>query len=295
MATETVMNRITEQKLTEPLEEGLQKAVEQAFRSAGPAGQSIENALHGTWLGHPLHPVLTDIPIGAWTVTLVLDLLDASQQDRKYAPGADAALAIGLVGAVGAAITGLADWHKTDGKARKVGLVHGLLNMGASALFATSLALRRQGQQQRPVAQVCSTAGYLMVSYSAYLGGELVYQQKIGVDRANRRPVPKGFVPVMPEVELEEGQMRGVEVEGVKIVLARQRGRIFALGATCSHLKGPLEEGALEEGRIRCPWHGSCFALEDGHVIDGPATYPQPVFAVRVREGQIEVAHRENV
>ena len=287
MELDAITELAARQDWVAPIEEGLQKAVSSAFKTTAGCCK-VEDALHGTWLGHPLHPVLTDVPVGAWTVAVALDAMDAVHGDDENARGADAAVGIGLIGAAGAAITGLTDWHKTDGKARRVGVIHGLLNVGATGLFAASLILRRN--KKRDAAKVCSLAGYLVVLGSAYLGGSLVYAQKIGVDNSDREDAPEGFVPVLAEPELEEGTMRRVEAPGgFKVLLVRQNGRIHALGDTCAHLGGPLSEGTLEEGSVRCPWHGSCFALEDGRVLEGPSTYPQPNFEVRVRGGQIEV------
>lgn len=192
-----------------------------------------------------------------------------------------------MIGAAGAAVTGLTDWHKTDGKPRKIGLVHGLLNIGATALFATSWILRKK--QERDAARICSLAGYLIAGVSAYLGGSLVYKQRIGTDHAQREKTPARFVPVFPEAELPEGKPVRVEVERIRVLLVRQNGRIYAIGETCAHLGGPLSEGTLEGNSVHCPWHGSRFSLENGEVLDGPSTYPQPCFEARVRKGQIEV------
>src|SRR5512133_3181707 len=125
MSEELAVDVVERQQWLEPVESGLQKAVAGSFNSAGSAGRYMRNFLHGVWLGHPLHPVLTDIPIGAWTAAVILDVAD----DRK---GADLAVSVGLAGAAGSAVTGLTDWHQTDGSARRVGLVHGLLNVTAT-------------------------------------------------------------------------------------------------------------------------------------------------------------------
>jgi nitrite reductase/ring-hydroxylating ferredoxin subunit/uncharacterized membrane protein len=287
MGTDMVTALAERQEWTTPVEEGLQKAVSAAYQGMGPAGRVVENALHGTWMRHPLHPAVTDVPLGAWTVAVALDAADAVRGDDKYADGADAAVVVGLVGAVGSALTGLTDWHKTDGKARRLGLVHGLLNVGVTALFTASWALRRSGN--RDAGKACSLAGFLVSGVSAYLGGSLVNVEKIGVDHGDRRPLPDDFVPVMPEAELPENTLRRVEVEGIKVLLLRRGLHIHAMGEVCSHLGGPLAEGTIEGDSVRCPWHGSRFALEDGRVLDGPSTYPQPCFEARVQNGRIEV------
>lgn len=179
MESNAILDAVARQGFTEPIEHTLQEGVRNAFAAGGPAGQTIEDTLHGTWLGHPLHPVLTDIPVGAWTVAVLLDGADVVSGKGKYADGADAAIAIGLAGALGAALTGVTDWHKTNGKARRIGLVHGLLNVGATTLFATSYLLRRN--RRREAARACSLIGYLVAGASAYLGGELVYRLAVGV------------------------------------------------------------------------------------------------------------------
>src|ERR1700749_3014931 len=144
MASEALMNVIERQDFLEQASEAIQPVVTKAFEAAGPAGQGAKDFLHGTWLGHPLHPVLTDVPIGAWTAALTLDALEAISGRKELAAGADAAIAVGLVGALGSAVTGMTDWSETSGRARKVGLLHGLLNAGATALYTTSLVMRRR-------------------------------------------------------------------------------------------------------------------------------------------------------
>src|SRR3954451_14624028 len=125
MTSHTPVEILEHQDWLEPVETGLQKAIGEAFNAAGPVGRYLKNCLHGVWLGHPLHPVLTDVPLGAWTATLVLDLMEASGR-KDLAPGADVALTVGLAGAGCAALAGLTDWHVTDGRARRVGMMHGM-------------------------------------------------------------------------------------------------------------------------------------------------------------------------
>src|SRR6478609_4022319 len=129
MSDELPVDLIERQEWLEPVESGLQRAVAVTFDSAGTAGRKVRNFLHGVWLGHPLHPVLTDVPIGAWTAALALDAREVATGDEAYGRGADFALCVGLVAAVGAAVTGLNDWSETDGRAKRIGLLHGLLNL----------------------------------------------------------------------------------------------------------------------------------------------------------------------
>ena len=288
MRHETILDKIARQDWLGEAGDALQPIVLQAFATGGPAGQKIKSFLHGTWLGHPLHPAITDVPIGAWTTAAALDVLELCGQP-KLAPGADAAIAIGLVGALGAAVTGLTDWTGTTQRKRKIGLLHGLLNLGATALYATSYVLRRKGVRGPAIG--LSMAGYGVSAASAYLGASLVFTEQMGVDHtATSVEYPTEFVAVLPDAELVEDTMKRVEAGEVPVLLARKNGEIFAIAHTCSHLGGPLSKGTLlPDGSVRCPWHGSVFSLADGRVLNGPATEPQPTFEVRVTDGQIEV------
>ena len=283
---QTNLETIANQPWLDAVGKPLSEAVRALFTNAGPAGQTAKNALHGVWLGHPLHPVLTDVPIGAWTTALALDAREVATGDEGYGRAADFAIGIGLVAAVGAAVTGLNDWSETEGRSRRLGLLHGLLNLTATVLVATSYALRRSGA--RPAARASAVAGYGVALGAAYLGGNLVYRERIGVTHAAIAE-PEEFTPVLESAALPDAAMRKAAIEDASFLLVRQRQRVCALAHSCAHLGGPLSEGTLKDGSVVCPWHGSEFALEDGRVLNGPATAPQPCFAVRERAGQIEL------
>jgi nitrite reductase/ring-hydroxylating ferredoxin subunit/uncharacterized membrane protein len=271
-----------------PAEEKLQKALDKALYAGGSAvAQKIRNFLNGTWIGEPLHVILTDVPIGAWTVALVFDGLESIGKRRDFADAADASLAIGLAGAAGAAVAGIADWSDVDPPARRVGLIHGCLNLAGTALFATSLVLRRK--QSRRQGQLLSALGYGVMTVAAHLGGKMVYEHRVGVDRTSGHVFPKEFTAVMPETALPESKPTRADYHGTPILLVRRGERIFALAETCSHFSGPLSEGKLVGDSIECPYHASRFALDDGRVINGPAVHPQPCLEARIKDGQIEV------
>ncbi len=291
MALVDSVELVARQEELKPAEDVLQRAVSAAFQKAGPLGLQVKDLLNGTWLGHPLHPAATDIPIGAWTAALVMDTIDAATGRDDLAPGADAAVALGLAGAVGSALSGLADWQYLGGESRRVGFVHGVLNLSATLLYAASLLLRRSGA--RGAGQAVAGLGYAAVFASAYLGGHLISGYRVGVDRSAGARVPKKWTAVLPEAELPEGQLKRVTVRNTRVLLVRQNGQIYALAEVCSHLGGPLSEGHLQDGCVVCPWHGSTFRLADGSIVHGPATFPQPSFEARVNEGQIEVRARE--
>src|SRR4051794_5871160 len=280
MADELPLELIERQQWLEPVESGLQRAVAGTFDSAGAAGRKVRNFLHGVWLGHPLHPVLTDIPVGAWTAAVILDLADERE-------GADLAVIVGLAGAVGSAVTGLTDWQATDGPARRIGLVHGLLNIAATTLFTVSLVQRKK--RNRDAGRALAAIGYAVAFASAYLGGHLVYSKQIGVNHAIGNTPPEDWTPVLDTNELADGEPRRVDVGGARVLLVRRAGEIYAIGEVCSHLGGPLAEGELQDDVIQCPWHGSRFCVRDGSVVDGPATHPQPKFEARLNAGRIEI------
>jgi nitrite reductase/ring-hydroxylating ferredoxin subunit/uncharacterized membrane protein len=287
MSTDRAIQLVNRQDWIEPLADRLQSTLSNAATAAGPVGQQIEDALHGRWLGHPLHPALVNVPIGAWTVAAALDAIEEVSGNRALGSGADAAIGLGVIGALGAAITGVADWRHTDGQARRVGLAHGLLNTGALALYTTSLILRRFNA--RRAGRGVAALGYVVANAAAYLGGHLVFNEQIGVDHTADQQPPQVFVPVLSATELPEHTLRRVTANGIPVLLLRRGERIYAIAETCSHLGGPLVEGKYEDLSVICPRHGSRFALESGEVLNGPSTYPQPCFETRVQQGQIEV------
>lgn len=288
MSQDPILAFVEHQEWLGPIQQAGESLVNEAYHAAGENGQAIKNALHGVWLGHPLHSAITDVPIGSWTAAAVLDVMEASGQ-RQYAPGADAAIAVGLAGAVGAAVTGLTDWSDTQGKQQRLGAMHGLLNIGAAALYTASYAFRKAGK--RGAGRSLSFTGYALVVASAFLGGALSYTEKVGVNHSPDpdEELPQEFQPACAEADLSDGEPKAVDVNGTPIFLLKRGEAIYALANTCSHLGGPLNEGKVEGDFVICPWHGSRFCLKDGSVIDGPATTPQPALAVEVRDGQVMV------
>ena len=274
-----------------PVDEKLQKLLDKALYGGGqPAAQKLRDFLNGTWLGQPLHAVLTDVPVGAWTAAMVFDALDLALEQRGFARAADTAIVIGLAGAAGAAATGLTDWSDVDPPARRIGFIHGLLNLSGTALFATSLLLRKN--KSRSAGRVVGALGYAVMAYAAHLGGKMVYEQRVGVDRTSGQVFPQKFVAVLPDASLADGKPTRAMYQGTPILLVRRGDRLYAMAETCSHFSGPLSEGKLEGDTIVCPYHFSRFALEDGSVVNGPAVHPQPCLEVRVRDGQIEVRRK---
>ena len=246
----------------------------------------VKNALSGTYLGHPVHPLLTDVPIGTWTSALLLDLFGGSESDEA----AERLVAAGILAALPTAISGYSDWADTamsNPRARRVGIVHAASNVTALALFSASLLARRRGRRARGKALALAGAGAL--GAGGYLGGHLSYAEGVGVAQTAFDRGPKEWTPVLAEAELAEGKPASADAEGTAVLLVRRDGVLYALADHCSHRGAPLHEGELVDGCIQCPWHGSRFRLADGSVEAGPASVPQPAFETRVREGQIEV------
>ncbi len=275
-------------KVADPIQNWLLKF----FGQPGTPTRKFKDVLNGTWLGHTLHPVLTDIPIGSWAGTLLLDIAWLSNQNDGVADGADLTLGLGLVGALGSVITGLADWSDQIDVDRRVGLVHGLLNIAITSTNVASLILRRTGQRRTGIA--LSTAGFLTALFTAYLGGELTLGKGIGINHVAFEGGSDDYVPVMNAQDLQEGKLTRVDVAGVPAVLLKQGNALYAICATCTHMGGPLDEGTLEDGVVQCPWHGSRFRMSDGSIVSGPAAYAEPTFSVRVRNGMIELRRLEH-
>ena len=262
--------------------DALAAAVNGVYDAAGPAKQPLKDALNGTWLGHALHPVITDVPIGAWTAALVLDAFG----ERR---GARIAVGLGLLGALGAAVTGLTDWTDTYGKPRRLGVAHAALNGAATLLFGASfLARGKPGGGES--GHVLAFLGYGAVSLAALYGGTISLDLQIGVNHANATEPPAEETAVGALADVPDGGMKRVDAGGYPVLLVRRGTEVHAIGAVCAHQGGPLDEGTLEGDVVTCPWHGSKFCVLDGGIVAGPTAYPQPAFRVRVADGRVYVA-----
>jgi nitrite reductase/ring-hydroxylating ferredoxin subunit/uncharacterized membrane protein len=249
--------------------------------------QSVRDTLHGVWLGHPLHPPLTDIPIGTWTAAAILDVVPGT------GGAASTLIATGCVGYVPTILAGWADWAELHEQQQRVGLVHAAAGAAAFSCYVASLAARARGNSMR--GKAWSYTGFALVSITGYLGGHLAFRQAAGVNHAEAVPhvFPQGWHGIGPLDKLPDGELAHRSVDEVGLVVVRRGGHVDALADACSHLAAPLSEGTFtaEEGQgcVVCPWHGSTFRLSDGAVIHGPATAPMPRFETRVIDGIVEV------
>ncbi len=249
---------------------------------------AIELMHGGRWVGHALHPALSDLPIGMWSGTLVLDMLGKDvAPDGGRLDAAGALSAAGLAAAAGTVATGVTDWTVSDGEDRKVGLFHGLLNLAGVTLQGASLAARLAGHRRS--AQVLNASSLTVIGAAAYLGGHLVLGRAVMVNRVAGFTGPNRWVRAVREEDLPDGAVAGVEVEGRRVLVHRSDGELHAIDDTCSHAAGLLSRGEISGCVVECPLHGSRFDVRDGRVVRGPAQRTQPVLPARKRNGWIEV------
>jgi len=277
-----IMTRLAEADALDPVSDKLQEAVTAAVRP-----RRLRDWLHGTWLGHPLHPVLVQVPIGAFLSAAVLDLMPGARRP------ATTLIALGCASAAPTVAAGLLDWSEMTQDRRRVGLVHAGANLAALGLYAGSLLARVRGRTAR--GKALSFAGLSVAGLGAYLGGHLAYAQSGGANQAAPETVrvPQDWTVIGSLADLPDGSPAVRTVGDVPVLLYRLGDRVSALIERCGHETGPLGEGeVVGEGRdacIVCPWHGSTFRLTDGAVVHGPAASSQPVLRCRVRDGKVEV------
>jgi nitrite reductase/ring-hydroxylating ferredoxin subunit/uncharacterized membrane protein len=289
-----VVNRfIDRQHWLEPVADFLQKVVGGTYKVLGNPGRSLKTFMHGTWLGHPLHPVITDIPLGAWTLALLFDIIYLVRGTHGWVSAADVSIVVGLLGALGAAVTGYTDWNETIGRERRVGVAHGLLNTVVIVIYLASLSLRVSGSS-RGLAIVLALVGYALVLTAAFLGGDLVFGIGTGVNHHAWQEVPTKFTKVLLEGQLASGVLVKGMAGDTPILLYKKGDTVCAISETCSHAGGPLSEGELDGNLVQCPWHASRFDVCTGQVKGGPATISQVRYETRIQNGQIEVRRSED-
>lgn len=280
------------QPFIESLSDRLQHMVAVVVGTQRKPPRRLKSMLNGTWFGHPLHPVITDVPIGSWMLTAVFDIiwLISPANFAWAARAGEVTVILGLLGALGAIVTGLTDWSDTYGSERKVGLYHALFNAVATLLYVASLILRLQAVSgDTIVAAIIGFLGLIAVLIAGFLGGEMVFSKGTGVNRTAWEAGSDQYEAVLPVEQVKEQKLYRVTASGVPVVLIRQGLQFHAISATCPHAGGPLDEGALDGDIVECPWHGSRFCMRDGRVLTGPATVNAPRYAVRVRDGMVEI------
>jgi nitrite reductase/ring-hydroxylating ferredoxin subunit/uncharacterized membrane protein len=242
----------------------------------------IKDFLNGTWLGHPVHAAVTDLPTGSLVLTVILDVLGQNA-------AADIALVATILFMLGAAVAGLADYTDTDGTARTRATTHASLMLLTLVLLLISLALRAGGGSDRTIAIAVSFVGFLLLTAGAYIGGDVVYVMGNMVDHHAFRGSGTKWLKldagdVADLMTLPEATPTKAKAGINDLVLVRIGDTVHALHAVCAHAGGPLAQGTVVDGCIECPWHASRFRLTDGHLRQGPTVYDQPVYEIRAAE-----------
>jgi nitrite reductase/ring-hydroxylating ferredoxin subunit/uncharacterized membrane protein len=260
------------------------------YELLGAPGALLKSLMHGTKpVGHPLHPALISVPLGAFAVMVVADWLAVFTRAIPSEIG-PFALIIGILGMVAAAVTGYTDYTGTFGKERRYATVHGVTMTTLFVVMIVSLILRYAHSATLFFDGVLlSTAGYLAMLWAAYLGGHLSFGFGTMVNRNAFAEGVTEWTDVGTPKKFAEGKLVRAQAGDMPVLLVRLGGRLNAIAATCSHAGGPLEEGTLEGDIVTCPWHGSRFCVTDGRVKGGPATFNQPAFLVREAEGKVQV------
>lgn len=271
----------------------LENVLSFVFNAFGGWRNRVTNFLNGVWLGHPVHPPLASLTTGAIGTTVALDALSllpgkSANEVLDASRFAQRALGLGILANFASAATGVTDWQHTHESDRRIGLVHGVLNLVATGLYIRSWRDRRRGRHLRGI--VTSAVGYGITSASGFLGGALVFGSGIGIDQSGQRLRIEDWTPVLPEAELPaDTKLKRVEVDGVGVVVCRDGDTVSAFAGLCPHLAAPMEDGWVDRGRVVCPWHGSQFDVYSGEVVRGPATAPLPCYQARLRNGMVEL------
>jgi nitrite reductase/ring-hydroxylating ferredoxin subunit/uncharacterized membrane protein len=279
----TLLDRVESARAMDRVADPLQRAVKAMFRGR------VADALHGVWLGHPLHPATVPVTLGSW---LSAGVLDASGGDEQ---AATMLVGVGTAAAVPTAAAGLNDWASLSREQRRVGLVHAGANTVALSLYVASLVARLRGRHKS--GRALSFAGLGAAAISAYVGGHLSYRQGAATNQAEPwlRQIPEGWHEICQELELEGGAPLVAHIGDVPVLAVRNgHGEVTAMIEHCGHETGPLGSGDRVEVDgaecVVCPWHGSTFRLSDGAVVRGPAANGQPLLRTRIVAGRVQVA-----
>ena len=266
--------------------DGPGSVIAKKIRDLLPAGGGVKDLISGVALGHALHPLMTDLPIGAWTSATLLDLVGG----ESSRPAAQKLVGIGLAAAAPTAWTGWSDWADSEpgnDPVRRLGLVHAAANGTAAVFYGLSLAARRRGSHTTGV--LFGLAGAGAMGAGGWLGGDLAFARGVGVNQTVFHAEPGDWTPVLDASMLGDDRPTAALAGELPLVIVKRDGRVHALADRCAHRGGPLHEGELEGDCISCPWHGTRFRLDDGSVERGPSAYPQPVYEARINDGRVEV------
>ncbi|MER6596230.1 Rieske 2Fe-2S domain-containing protein [Micromonospora purpureochromogenes] len=275
------MNKIEQNARLDPVGDRLQRAVQSTLR-----GQRVRDLLHGVWLGHPLHPAMVQVPVGAWISAAVLDLLPGQRRAATTLVG------LGTVSALPAAVAGLNDWAALARDQRRVGLAHAASNSVALVFYASSLAARMRGRHG--MGRALAYLGLSAASAGAYIGGHLAYKQGAQVSQSisELHRMTDEWKAIADLATLPQRELITRELDDVSVILYRHGDDVTVMLERCPHQSGPLGEGDVQEigGHtcVVCPWHGSAFRLNGGEVVHGPSANDQQLLPTRVVDGILQ-------
>ncbi|WP_200208787.1 Rieske 2Fe-2S domain-containing protein [Micromonospora coerulea] len=276
-----LMTKLEQASALDRVGDRLQRVVQSILRP-----QRVRDALHGVWLGHPLHPAMVQVPVGSWISAAVVDLLPGQRR------AATALVALGTFSAVPAAVAGLNDWAGLARDQRRIGLVHAASNSIGLALYAGSLAARLNGRHG--LGRALAYLGLSAASTGAYLGGHLAYKQGAQTTQSvsELHRISDGWHSLADMATLPQRQLVTREVDDVSVILYRHGDEVTVMLERCPHQSGPLGQGEVQEINghdcVVCPWHGSTFRLNGGEVVHGPSANDQQVLPTRVVDGMLE-------
>jgi nitrite reductase/ring-hydroxylating ferredoxin subunit/uncharacterized membrane protein len=274
--------RLEQLSVLDPVVRPLSSAVTRVIQP-----KAVADALHGTWMGHPLHTALVQVPIGAFASAAILDLVGGDDAGDA----ADLLALTGVVASLPAALSGANDWSVSNPSEQRTGLVHALANTVGLGFWVASLLARHRGDRSR--GKLLGAVGLAAIGAGGSIGGHLSFRRSLGAN-SNAQIADTGPADWTDagSAELPEGKPVLRQAGGTPVLLVRSGTRIDALVDRCSHQSGPLHEGELADGCVTCPWHGSTFRLADGAVVHGPSTHPQPALEVRVSGDLLQVKLR---
>lgn len=282
MSVMGILDRLADSDALDKAIEPVRRAVQAVLKP-----QALKDLLHGTWLGHPVHPILAQVPIGSWLSAGVLDALPPLR------PAASVLIGAGVAAAVPTALSGAADWAEQEVGVRRLGAVHAVANSAALGLYVGSLVARSRGRDG--LGRVLSYSGLGVAAGSASIGGHMAYAQSSGASHAitAARALPHDWIDLGPLDDFPEGRpiLRPGGESGVPLAAVRRGARVDVFIGRCAHLSGPLDEGSVEQVRgsacLVCPWHGSAFDLDNGEPRRGPVATPQEKLEVRMTAGRV--------
>ena len=248
-----------------------------------------KDALHGVWLGHPVHPVLAQFAVGCFTGAALLDVTG----DRHGA--AARLIRFGVLGSLPAAAAGLADYAEGHEEQQRIGVVHATANTVALGCYLVSLRLRATGRRGGVLAGLVA---YSLAGVGAALGGDLAFRWASGPNHAAEVPHagPADWTDLGAVGDFADGKPVRVMAGLIPVLVLAADGEFFVLHDRCSHMAAPLHQGEFVERDgarcVVCPWHRSVFRLADGAIVRGPATAPQPVLDSRVADGRLQARVR---